>query len=250
MSASRVKVGAVLLLALAAWAAGTGLAVFSSRPAAPVATATTPPPAARFRSRDDQAEVVRREPQRQSQRFLDLQPHANFKLTEDFARQRNNLAGLPPGEQLLGGVKFNIGEGLILLKGNGIDRPERVEGIRVGETFSRLHILHATHWSAGKKDAVVGFYTLNYDDQSWETLPIVYGQNVSNWWYMECEGPPPAVVAWKGENEDATRTNRARLHLYLTSWKNPHPARRVVSIDFTSTNSTAAPFCVAMTTEE
>jgi hypothetical protein len=37
----------------------------------------------------------------------------------------------------------------------------------------------------------------------------------------------------------------------MTTWKNPEPARKVVSIDFASTNADkAAPFCVAMTAEE
>jgi hypothetical protein len=35
------------------------------------------------------------------------------------------------------------------------------------------------------------------------------------------------------------------------AWNNPEPARKVVSIDFASTNAAnAAPFCVAITAEE
>jgi hypothetical protein len=37
----------------------------------------------------------------------------------------------------------------------------------------------------------------------------------------------------------------------MTTWKNPEPTRKVVSIDFGSTNTDqAAPFCVAITAEE
>jgi hypothetical protein len=37
--------------------------------------------------------------------------------------------------------------------------------------------------------------------------------------------------------------------VYVASWQNPHPDRRVVSIDFASTRPDVAPFCVAMTVE-
>ena len=33
-------------------------------------------------------------------------------------------------------------------------------------------------------------------------------------------------------------------------WENPHPDKRVSAIDFISTTSHAAPFCLAMTVEQ
>jgi hypothetical protein len=36
----------------------------------------------------------------------------------------------------------------------------------------------------------------------------------------------------------------------MTTWNNPHAARKVVGLDFASANTNAAPFCVAMTVEE
>ena len=198
---------------------------------------------------DEQEEAGPREPQRVPQRFLDLQPHANQKLKEGFGRPGNDLAGLPPGEQTLAGVKFNIGEGLILLTGRGKPGATKVEGIKVGTRFSRLAILHATQFQT-EKGVRVGYYTVHYEDLTQETIPIVYGKDVSDWWYKACQGPSRAEVAWKGTNEDATRTSGATLRLYLARWHNPQPARKVVSIDFASTNANVAPFCVAMTTEE
>src|SRR5262249_54199592 len=99
------------------------------------------------------------------------------------------------------------------------------------------------------KDALVAYYTVNYEGKRQETIPIVYGKDVSNWWYTGCNGPSRAEVAWKGANE-AAKSSGATLCLYVIRWNNPEPCRRVVSIDFTSTNSDVAPFCVAMTVEE
>jgi hypothetical protein len=110
--------------------------------------------------------------------------------------------------------------------------------------------LHATHFGA-KEDAIVGYYTVNYEDKSQETVPLVFGKDIMDWWYGgETKEPARAKVGWKGDNQDATNQG-AKIRLYMTTWKNPEPARKVVSIDFGSTNSEdAAPFCVAITAEE
>ncbi len=151
-----------------------------------------------------------REPPRLRQRFLDLQPHATLKLTESFAEKENNLATLPTGEQTLSGVKFNIGEGLILLNHEERRAPRKVAGIKVDATFSRLYVLHATHWNKG--DALVGHYVLNYEDNSQELIPIVCGKDVGNWWYHANERlPSHAAVGWKGENASAMKISQAKI---------------------------------------
>jgi hypothetical protein len=183
--------------------------------------------------------------------YLDLQPLAKQKLKESFGNEGNNLAALPTGEQTFAGVKFKIGEGLIQLSGNETtDKPEKAEGIKVNTTFSKLYVLHGTHWAA-KDDTIIASFTVNYDDKSQETIPIVYGKDVLDWWYDDDSTEPTrAKVAWKGDNDDA-KNQAHKIRLYLTTWKNPEPARKVVSIDFASTNADkAAPFCVAMTAEE
>ena len=56
------------------------------------------------------------------------------------------------------------------------------------------------------------------------------------------------IVAWRGSSEASRRLGKT-LRLYLTMWKNPTPEKKVVSIDFISAKTNAAPFCVAMTIE-
>jgi hypothetical protein len=60
-----------------------------------------------------------------------------------------------------------------------------------------------------------------------------------------------AKVAWKGDNNLAGQYS-CRMRLYLTTWKNPKPDQKIVSIDFVSRKdeTVAAPFCVALTAEE
>jgi hypothetical protein len=198
----------------------------------------------------DDDELAATQP-RAAWRFLDLEPVANQKCKDDYGRQGNNLAKLPRGFQTLAGVKFRIGEGLILLSGKTTahDKPRQVEGIQVGASFSKLHVLHATHWPAAP-GATVGHYTVRYEDKSEELVPLVYGQNVSDWWHAPGTTPPSrAAIGWESKNfaKDACSDT---VRLYVTTWNNPNPFRPASSIDFSSTGvSEAAPFCVAMTIE-
>ena len=184
---------------------------------------------------------------------LDLQPQANVKLTESFhaGEKQNNLAVLPRGEQMFGGVRFRIGDGLIQLAGKHLpQRPGKVAGIRVNKTFAKLYIFHATGWEA-PDGTPIGRYDVHYEDQTTATIPIVYGEDVRGWWShpMDTQAVARGRVGWVGANPDSRRGNSS-LRLYVSRWGNPHPEKKVIGIDYVSTNTDAAPFCVAMTVEQ
>lgn len=209
----------------------------------PILAATTLLLAAAFTVAEDKRNVT----------YVDLQPKGNEKLAEDFHGSDgsgNNLAALPKGEQTFAGVKFKVGEQAIQLGSLAVaDKPAKVEGIKVGQKLAKLHILHATGHTVDD-DTEIGSYTVHYADGSKETIPIVYGKDVRDWWYGD--GAPDVSrgkVAWKGDN-DAAKGMGARVRLYLTTWDNPHPDKQVTTIDYSAPGTTnAAPFCVAMTTE-
>ena len=187
--------------------------------------------------------------------YIDLQPKANHKLKDDFHSSANfpgnNLASLPAGEQTLEGVKFKIGEGMLQLGSKMLeDRPDKIEGIKVDKKFAKLYILHATGWST-EDDTIIGEYTVTWEDDTSVTIPIVYGKDVLDWWCYEGNPDPSrGKVAWKGENEGA-KTLNATIRLYMATWENPKPDKKVKSIDYSTTKETnAAPFCVAITAEE
>ncbi len=92
---------------------------------------------------------------------------------------------------------------------------------------------------------------LTYDDKSSETIPIIYGRDVRDWFYVEGEKDVSrGKVGWNGDNERAKEVG-ARIRLYVTSWNNPKPEHKVVSVDYLSKKdeTPAAPFCLAMTLE-
>jgi hypothetical protein len=180
--------------------------------------------------------------------YVDIQPQANTKLTDG---QGGGLASLAKGEQTLAGVKFKVDSGYITVSGDPRNDPGRVEGIKVDTTCRKLHFLHACHRNAKEND-ILGYYTVNYEDKSQETIALVYWKDIANWWYGPNEGAPSrARVAWKGTNDTVKREGGAGIRLYMTTWKNPEPKKKVVSIDFGATTCRygTSPFCVAITAE-
>ena len=198
--------------------------------------------------------------------YLDLQPKANQKLADSLhGFEGNNFAELPTGEQVFGGARFKLGDGYIRLSGRietGSEqkKPEKVEGIPVGQSFSRLRILHGTGYgSFGKpgdplfiaEGTAVGEYRLHYEGGAIESVPIVYGQDVRDWWNWD---KPVEVTrgkeAWTGQNAFSRQQNQ-NIHLYLTTWSNPHPEKKVLSIDYVCNEKGAAsPFCIAISLEK
>jgi beta-lactamase regulating signal transducer with metallopeptidase domain len=184
--------------------------------------------------------------------LIDLQSWSNQPLNESFHSgqyEGNNLASLPQGEQTLGSVPFRIGKQLVQL-GSRINRPDKVESIKVGRKLSKLNILHATGYIADDGTEIAQ-YTIHYEDGTTATIPVVYGEDVLDWWKYPFSGEPTrGKVVWNGENEPAKREFDATLRLYMTTWDNPKPDVRISSIDYAVAGDTqCVPFCVAMTGE-
>jgi hypothetical protein len=184
--------------------------------------------------------------------YIDLQPQANVKLKDDFHSGRyagNNLANLPTGKQTFADVKFKIGDGLLQLGSSNVpDKPDKIEGIKVGRAFKKLHFLHACGHKA-PDDTVIAKYVINYDDGTTADVDVTYGKDVVDWWaYPDQKAPTDGKVAWEGENEPSKEFS-AKIKLYLMTWENPHPKKKVKTIDFVATakDAGAAPFCVAIT---
>lgn len=188
--------------------------------------------------------------------FVDLQPKANQKLADDLHdNQGNNWANLPQGEQKLADVTFKIGEKYVHAKGeHAPDKPEKVEGIKIDAKFDRLHILHSTGYGEGD-DALpdgteIGAYVVHYADGAKERIPIVYGEDLRDWWvnpdHMDLKR---AKAAWTGTNPAADQNER-KIRAYRIAWDNPHPDKEVATIDVESKVTMCDPFVFALTLEK
>lgn len=190
--------------------------------------------------------------------FIDLRLGSNVevdRMVESAEYPANGLVELPRGEQTFAGVPFKIGDRMIQLAGKGWQgTPAEVEGIAVGRKFVRFYVLHAAQ--TGPPNSVrdgtpIGQYRFHYEDGTTATMPIVYGEDLRDWWRKEGLGAVTrGQVVWMGSNWCASR-DKCLLRLYLGAWENPHPDKKIASLDYISTAETvAAPFCVAMSVEE
>jgi hypothetical protein len=194
--------------------------------------------------------------------FVDLEPYANQKLTDNFGSgaDGNDLGALLKSGRTFSGVNFKFGKGVIQLDSPLLaqKKPSKVEGIKVGKTCAKLHIIHATGYGNAQQgsplhiadDTKIAEYKIHYDDGTSATIPVVYGQDVRDWWYnKDSPGVTRGKVAWKGSNERAKELNN-EIRLYMATWENPHPNKKVATIDYLKTgDGPAAPFCVAITLE-
>ncbi len=186
-------------------------------------------------------------------RLIDLSSHYNGALNETWQKggqQNNTLKDLPRGIQTLDGVTFDV-RGVVQLSGRQAERelrvqfPQAVQDIPVQQVAEKIHLLHACGWPAAP-GTQLGAYLIHYSNGQVNSIPIVYGDDVRDWWMGG--GDMPAVnVVWTGINHAAP--NDPRIGLCKTTWVNPLPSAKIDCIHYESAMTDAAPFLIAITVE-
>lgn len=172
----------------------------------------------------------------------------------------NNLSELPKGVNNLGGVEFSI-DGIIQLWGAmNQSFPESVTGIPIDRPFQTLHVLHAGQYGLQEPAGTpVAGYILNYEDGTKAEFSVLARDHIIDWWaWSSVSGPTSnnSDIVWKGKNpvfrelsfEDQWGICNS-VQLMKSSWENPSPEKKVVSIDLVSKKTNVAPFVVAITVE-
>jgi WD40 repeat protein len=189
--------------------------------------------------------------------LVDLSQYYNAEFTETWEPgvEGHDLAELPTGIQSFNGVDFDVRAAIRLSAGEGLWQapdhfPPRVSNIRVNQRCQRLHFLHASEGRHDLSGTRIGGYILHYaNGQQWE-VPIVYGEDLRDWfWHPDGDdGTAHAEVAWRGESK-SSRQAALWLRLFKRSLENPWPEVEITSIDFISSSVEASPFLVAITIE-
>src|SRR5262249_6741789 len=129
----------------------------------------------------------------------------------------------------------------------------QIDNITIRQRFKRLNVLHAaTAYFAEDGSTNLASYVLQYANGQTNEIPIVYGQNIADWWFDPNDSPQglsvpkDARVAWEGKNE-AVKAYEKSLRIYQMSWDNPLPDIEVVSISLVSRMNLSAPFVIALT---
>jgi hypothetical protein len=187
--------------------------------------------------------------------LLNLTSFYNAGLNQSWSGIKgNDLGTLPKGIQKLAGVEFDV-RGIIQLGSQSTfatNFPVWVKGIPVHQQCRRLHFLHAAAFGTpadeGKQIAayVVHFGT----NQPPIEIPIRYGLEVRDWHAVDGEPalPEDRIVAWRGTNA-ATRSSGESIRLFLTTWTNTAPERRVERIDYVSSMAGSAPFLIGISAD-
>lgn len=191
--------------------------------------------------------------------LIDLSKHYTAALTESWhpasnmaGETGNDLRELPRGIQKLDGVLFDV-RGLTQVSWDGGNSrgayAQSVKGIKVGMRCKRLHFLHGTGF-VGPEGEKIGTYTIHYADGQTNEIPILYGEDVRDWWaYPQLtKETKRATVAWTGTNA-ATKANNMGLQLFRRPWDNPRLDVAIESIDFSACAARSIPFLIAITAE-
>jgi serine/threonine protein kinase/class 3 adenylate cyclase len=184
--------------------------------------------------------------------LIDLSRFYNANLTDDWCNcVGHNLATLSrEGRIQVRGTQFDPG-GIIQVGCFQLEKlkaayPQRVDGIPIERTCRRFHFLHA---ALGREPdgTRIGSYVVHSPDSQHE-IPIIYGEDLRSWL---CESDPKrelkrALTAWTGRTSGLFLRS---IRLFKFTWANPRPEEQVVTLDFQSVVSEAAPFLIALTVE-
>ncbi len=201
---------------------------------------------------------------------IDLKTFITARLTESPFNKRgktgNNLAELPAGTNIYGGVPFDV-EGSIQLMGKWLQTYEKqyplsVNSIPIHRKCAKIHVLHGACFVETKSfGTTVAKLVLHYENGSSKTIDMITGQQVFEWWGATYQTGVPASwwqrapnteLAWVGTN-DWMRINHSldevRVCLYRSSFDNPQPDVPISTMDYVSTMTMTCPFMVGLTVE-
>jgi hypothetical protein len=156
----------------------------------------------------------------------------------------DHLGNLPTGRQTFAGVPFLVadpaanGRRAAIAVSRRAGFAERVS-IPVDARAGSIYLLHSVGNAGNQR--IAGAITFVYDDGTDATQYAVQDRNVSGWWYPALEGswpggygapkePPLVKLAWRGRSDACPNVG---IHWY--GLDNPHPEKRIRSIDVSST---------------
>ncbi len=181
--------------------------------------------------------------------LIDLSGYYTESLDDNIHHKPGNtLSDLPKGLQNMGGIDFDI-RGVIQLAGHRSEEittlvyPQKITGIPVDLKGKSVHFLHASAWNIDFEPMEIGRYQINYVDGKCKQIKVAYRLNIWDWWSSEKDLLLNPV--WEGKNDRTTAINQ-HIRLFLLKWKNPHPEKKIISIDLFSNCKGPGPMLVAI----
>jgi glycosyl hydrolase family 20/cellulose/xylan binding protein with CBM9 domain len=203
---------------------------------------------------------------------IDISAYCNVERENCFkAGDMFDLSGLKSGKQLIAGIPTQIGEKIIVLHNNS------VKNIKISAKASSILFLYAAYLDPEKEQAFkkrirrkpdfqivnkrspIAYYLIKYNDGSVEKVTMNYGFNVgalrpplhSRYTYdiRHVHRAAPKDQNWP-EVKDCRDCSPGAPATYQYEWVNPHPGKKIASMDFISMNSEVIPALIALTVRE
>jgi hypothetical protein len=178
---------------------------------------------------------------------------------------RGEFTQLPRGRQKLAGTEFDL-RGLIRLNRleSGYDnmlvsdypdafQPPNSVPVRVHQHCRTLRFLQVTEGADPKDGTEIGSWIIRYSNDTQTEWPLIYGEQLRGWWWIEGQGPreaSQAVLVWTGKAAHPTSdlTNGV-VRLFKATWTNPHPELEISEIQLRAASMTVQPIVLAVTAE-
>jgi len=181
--------------------------------------------------------------------LINLSDHYNARLDERWFGQRWTLSRIEQGVQSFGEVKFDV-RGVVQLSaadGEPGAFPAEARAIEIHQSLGQMHFLHGCI-NRIEPGSVVGRYIVHYADGGRVEIPVAYGQEVRDAFFMRSAPTQAtnATIAWESPC-DEIRDGAVRL--FHSKWINPRPETEIQKVDFVSALNGSAPFLVAITVE-
>ena len=173
--------------------------------------------------------------------FISLKSAANAAFADRVAGDRkgawndqgpeNDLKAFPVGIQNFGGTRYRIlnprenGElSCIAVSARpGSHLPRESRPVPVNETVSRLQFLHLSAWTP-PPGTQIGSYIIRHRDGGEQTVPLITGDNIEDWWGASGKRLKHAECLWSAAGKQST------IGVFGFDWKNPQPNRPIESI--------------------
>ncbi|TWU42344.1 glycosyl hydrolase 2 galactose-binding domain-containing protein [Novipirellula artificiosorum] len=179
-----------------------------------------------------------------------------------YGNKKFTFKSLPSGKHELAGVTYNIYDmptspvpEVIMLGGDRIPQnlPLEVNGIPANCQAEALFFLHTARVDrrlsdrekkAGKQLEICR-YVIHYEDGSSETIPVISGIHIDDYRQSKPGSLPAAQLAWSAPYENSDQS----AALFAMQWNNPHPGRRIATIDmrYGSEERAGVPCLIAVT---
>lgn len=136
-----------------------------------------------------------------------------------------DLAALAPGETVLGGRSWTIGDGERALVAVGAGGPggslPQQAAIAAEGTAAALCFLHAALWVQAEPGTVLGRYLVTYADGTTVAIPLENRRTIADWYPSAPAAPDALRIA---------TTDRIGRDLTWMRWVNPHPGKVLRSV--------------------